>query len=1168
MNFVQPLSTPQITANFLNGHPVLDYFIFDDRIETFNANIAPLSVIFENDVEILGNINTNQKSILRQMSAEAIPSLGNARVTFTSPLTFKDRLIVNHITMQTITDDFVRKSTLQPNEPGKSNLGIMFGNGVQKSFNNKLLIDENIIFLNRNETKIKISNLNNVHNLTERFKSIIVYEQSIEQIITFDGNFTADALNVGVFIDNTKQLQQQYDINAILSNIFSFHKNRIHSFKVNGNISFDRADIRLLNSIKLDKYLSGIVLNENDGQPIQIGGEKTFISDLNTMSTTVKLFNEKISPSDWIANAFRQQRTEITQDQVITSPNWQFGNLITDNLQVERTINDVRIDPKGKDSINIIVVDDNPENVITIKSDVSFGNEMKIGSDAKLKTAQMRPCNVNELFGDTINLPQKYWRDMTIIGNVKILSADVNGAGPARGSLSDFFENAILADAEQTINSSVTFKCNPGEEFIFNRIATETLNSNESLTLINGIDLVKVYNDAVTKTIISLDGQTQSTVIRGGKNFKKANIICYGNETITTGDLFVKTVNDVNIHELNATMIYRNTPEIHIVAGQKLLFLRAPTVQTLTIGNNQTINGIHMDDLFFVYSPRQNQSSPSISFERADQMTPVYRIHSNDNLELNFINNMSLAFFLENRVKLFDVSGKASMNKPQMIDGFLTFENLYLNGEKTQIEQINDILCNDIVLSQSNDKQQITGFKEIVGPQSALYINRPFHTWKINEIEFVSTFSKSILLNEKQTFNQLKIEYPYQSIPHRGITIRKVFNGMTIQNDVRFSDEMAQYNLGAALLNVTTMEKQFFKLNYIGTTNTFNITFDPTLNTDLKTFSLPIDSFYAENSTEETSLCPVQYHIHSPRQPGNEILITRTEVNQRILKLFFGMNFTIQISTVFPPLIKYYRNCKVSPTVDSRSVVYVNYEKIITLRNSIVESVHAFNAGKRIYIVLHIFDKGAFIYTQNDNGTWSMDSHIPFMNSFMYTVKMLRWKSSNILVVATTNRDLVHKKPSTKLYLFNEMEKRFLQIDDIAGEFNIIGGVSIPDVDGGLADLYLILALQGKPYMNLYKAILSAENGMVEKFQSAQMLKLKQRVKTMSIFCEHGEIFLFFTFRILKIIYFENIYFCLYSHLLHNNHIGIGRIPCLSTFTESHKATQFMDKHYFKCMAS
>lgn len=1112
---------PQITTNLLNSHPANDHFILDDRFDTFNRNSSRLSIEFVNDVEIFGNLKTNQNtsSVLGKLKVESIPRLGGGRIKFTSPITFRDRLIVHHVTTNFSTDNLVRKSSDQSVDLENQQAINIFNRGVQKQFTNKLSIEKDVTFLNSNDTHLKLGNFNEFKNLTHLFESMILFnKQPIVGVLVFDGNFSADALSIERFIDNSSGIQIAYDINTILVSIHNFRENRIRSLTVSGNTRFKRVNINFLNELDLKKYLSRIVSTSDieKGKRIQIGGNKTFLSDLSTSFSTVKIFNKNIKPDDWIRNAFSKQSTEKLNEQVITGSNWHFNTLSADNIKAQ-TINDIRITSTNNEKSHIIVVDNNPKNVITIQSDISFSGFMKIGSNSELNTTQMRPCNVHKLFADTISLTQNNWREMNIVGNVKILSIDSSSSSSSRGSLTDFFKNAVLYDADQTIlmNGNAQFKCHPDAEFTFNRITTASNdNSDEPLTLINGVNLVSIFQDAATKNIISLDGRTQTTVIRGLKQF--VNTTCDGNETIVTGKMDVKTINEVNILLLNQTMMYRNTDELSIVPGQKLLFIQSPTINTLRIGRNQTINDLHIDDLFFVHTPRLNRSSPSMAFARVDQLSAPYQIHSNENLELNVINDISLKYFLENRIKLYDISGSANMIKPQMIDGFITFENLILMGRETRVERINDVICDDVILMKSEENQEISGHKIISG--SSFRINRPCHTWRMNGVDFVSAYSQSIFLNQRQNLDNLSIKEPHQLDAPAGVSVEKMFNGIIVPN---VSDEINQYRVGSTVLNATTNEKneEFHKFNYIDTTTDFIIKYNPLMEIDiasipLKDVPLSVDSFYVNMiNGSEISLCPVQYHIRPPQENTKEISMQRTKIIQRILTVSVMSNITIQVRTVFPPEPNYYHHCQFShlSNKDFKSIIYVNHQKIFTLPDSIVEGLHVFSANGKLYFLLHLYEKGLFIYTQNTKNMWSIVDDIKWPTDSLqwHNIKVLHWNGLNILVAASASQNSTAQMEtsSTDIYIFNKEQQHFVRKNSILGDYNIIGDVKIPKMDtyanattSKAYDLYLIMAMQGKSHINIYKAVYEEDS---IQFVQTQAFELDEGIESISFFYEY-----------------------------------------------------------------
>lgn len=764
---------PQLSTKLLNNHPSHDYFILDNQINT--SNTSQLSVIFNNAV-VKGNLNTNQKTTttLQKLNEEAIRTFNGRQISIKSPITFTDNLIVDHLSMKFDVDDFVQRSK-QLNRT--SNL---FGENVRKRFAKHLFIDNNVIVKSDDGINVAIKHLNDNPSLESSLNSLISFDRwkEIPGIVVFDGNLDAEDITIAKFVDNSNHSNKTYDLNNVLSNIFNLRENRIRLLEVNGDVRFnsnsnepqlDSLNIDKLNGLDLTKYLADIVSKEDIDRetPIIIGGRKIFSSNVNVPSVKTTAFNEKLFTNNWIENAFRHQRNGEKTQQFVNGFHWYLEKVTADAAQIQK-INNIRMAAENDEPSDIIVINNNLNDKITIKSDVSFSSAITIDSNAELTSTDVRPCNASALFEETVNLAQMNLKLLNISGNVNI--NDVNSS-PPRASLLHFFEYAMLKDSDQKVDKDVVFRFNPSHRVTFNHIHVDT--ESDSIvpqTLINDINLVDISNDAVTKS------SPESISIRGRKDFNNNNIICEGSETKITGDFIVGSINGIRIQELNDSLIFQNNGEILIANDKKLMFVEPLTTNAMSVAPNQTINGVLVEDIFFVYQPRPKQQSPAIIFDRINQLHS-HRLHAKQKIYVNVTNEMSLKFLIENRVKLFDHS--AAQDAKQMIEGRLTFDDLVVTGDETHIDQINDVVCDEIVLSHSTEKQQITGFKEIVGDQSTLLITRPFHTWRINDIDFVPVFTKTIFLDQNQTIDELAIRNPFQVDAPNAAIIKEKLNGVS-----------------------------------------------------------------------------------------------------------------------------------------------------------------------------------------------------------------------------------------------------------------------------------------------------------------------------------------------------------------------------------------------------
>lgn len=1148
-----PIFTPQITAEFLNEHSAAEYFILDKAHQ--HDITRPISIMFKGDVLIKGNLNTSKTTLaatLEKLKAEAVPRLGGERVIFAMPITFKNRLIADQAEISLDTSSLVRQSSDVTDIHNKTDGFNLFSHNVHKHFAQHLFIQDDIVLLGQNMTKLTINNFNAHTSLPKRFKSIIFLEkpQSIAGVVIFNEQLNANTVNVAKFIDNSERdeihFDKYFDLDQIFSNIFTFGENRIRTLEINGSVHFenDENEIKVLNGIALSKYLADVVRNDANHSFVEISGKKTFESDVNTESTTANLINNRINPGEWIKNAFRKQSTENAAEQIIGGFNWRIEKLVADNVDINK-LNNIQVEPRSDGTSDIIFMDDDRSKVINIYSDLSFGNGVRINAQAELSSTQTRPCNIQPLFDETVHLTQTHLNNVNIGGNVKVLTSDSKSGYLTRRTLSNFFENAVLSNSDQDIRTNIVITGSSNQTFVLNRISVaqrdDEINGTSS-TLINNVDVAELYIDAVTKTIVSIDGIVQPIIINGNKDFISTDVSCDQSAMISTADAVINTINSVNIVELNNSITSKQSHEIRINSGQKLLFLQSPIIEAMSIEPNHTINGIHVDNIFFVYSPRQNQHSPSLIFDRSETNPFVSnQIYSADSLEVNLINGMSLKYFIDNRVKLVDASGAAYFDRPQEVIGYLTFENLIIYGNESKVVQINNIDCDDIVLTKSSIEQHISGSKAL-SAESSLYLNKPFHTWSINDIELVPAYSKSINLNQNVTINDISIKYPYQLETKGGVVIREKLNDLAVDRATQDTANVASVHNTAT--NDTELEIQkspkFNKLHYIDSTEDFRIKFNDSVELDstntaiLHSSWFTVDSFYREeivqktneSTTNEISLCPIQYHVQPMQWYSRQLTVRRASALSRLLSVQLSTNYLLQIRTEFPPDPYYFDKCKFFHKNQKNkqhpiSIVYLNYREIFTLPTAIVESMHVFIANSKVYMVLHLYNKGIYTYRQNSTNDWIVVDSIPIKlteHSPIYNTKLLAWKTHKILVVARSAFE-TNFGSFAKLYLFDSEKETYDEFQTINGDFNIIGAVGVPHTqsDGTFSishsDVYLVLGMQKKSFMKIYKAsyidsdtsgtnVTELENSV--HFDLVENFFYDDPLESISIFSEYG----------------------------------------------------------------
>lgn len=784
MTFTQPITAPQLNADFLLSHPTGNYFVLSETNEPPDQ-IASLNVLFAGETYVAGHLYSveSASTTLQHVSRNAVRR--GSRITLSTPITFTGNLIVDDIGMLFDTEQFVRRNRPAPQADP------LFDNAVRKEFAGGVFIAGDLAMISDHSADIIIDSFNEHQSLREHFDEMISIDktESVGGTLIFDGHLFVNNFTVAAFIDNagnevTTPYDSRFDINQLLGEIFNLRENRIEYLQLNGNAQFTQStqlSVGIFNGIPLADYLALVVLQQQSNETIQIFGTKTFADDVSIQMASVSSFNRHINVDDWMAMSLRQH-SKPGEPQVIGGAGWVIDKLIAENIEIRGTINGVRMPIRNHpaDFSDVIIIDEtDPRQPINIWSTLLFTQGMQIGSSADLSSTHVANCDVSRLFaGESIDLPATNWNSVTVSQSAII---PPSASEQTTKSVSEFFRDAVLNGKDQVIGRSgrkITMKTNG--KFIFSRI--ETIWSVKSQQpLINGVNLIDLYEDAVTKAIISVDGETQPISINGAKEFLNENVQLDGPQVICAENLNANNVGGVDILALNETLIRQSKDNLVIEGGSKWVFLKSTTVERLTIDAQNTINGVPIDDIFFIYD--KPDRPPHIVFTRSDDTdSSNVCVHVLNDLNLTTVNDLSLEYFLANRVRKYIGNGTAASetNDMQLVSGYLTFDSLIVTGSRTKISAINDILCDDVVVSNPGDNgsQQISGFKEIFGD---LHVHQPFHTVKINDIEVMSSYARTVFLNQNQTLDQLSIHEPYR-LDAVGLNVCNKINGMALPN--------------------------------------------------------------------------------------------------------------------------------------------------------------------------------------------------------------------------------------------------------------------------------------------------------------------------------------------------------------------------------------------------
>lgn len=1102
--------------------------------------LLPLHLFFAGETTVTGHLTSAEpmSTTLQILSQDAVRR--GTRITLSSPITFSGHLLVDEIVMLFDTDQFVHRYRSAP----------LFDSSVRKEFTGIVYIADDLTVSSVESADIIIDNFNDHQSLRNTFDTMILIDQtqSVGGTLIFDGHLFVNNFTVSAFIDNannneTTPYDSIFDVNNLLGEIFNLRENRIEYLQLNGNVQFvqsDRLSIGTFNGLPLTDYLALVVSQQRSNETIQIFGTKTFASDVTMQIVSVSSFNRQINVDDWMGNSLRLQ-SNPRASQVIDGNGWIIDELITENFEVRGTINGVRmpIQNHPAEFSDVIFIDETEQRQpINIWSSLLFMQGIQFGFPSDVSSTRIANCDITKLFGgDSIELTQTNWNSV-IVANAATIPYP--SASQPTKSISEFFRDAVLSGKDQLIGGSgqnITIKTN--RKIIFNRIGTiPTVKSQQPL--INGVNLIDLYADAVTKTIVSVDGVTQPISIEGKKEFLHEYVLLNGHQTICAANINANNVGGVDIVTLNETLIRQTNDDLVMDDGHKLVFLKSITVERLDIDEQSTINGVTIDDIFFIYD--KTNRTPQIAFAQCDEYNPSsVCVNVLNDLNLNTVNELSLKYFLENRVRKYIENGAATADTDdmQLISGYLTFDNLIVSGSQTKIDVINDILCDDVVIPAPDDngEQQINGFKEIVGD---LYVYQPFHTWKINGIDVMGSYAKTVFLDQDQTLEQLSIREPYH-LDATALTIRNKINGIALPKEV-------DYSVVAARSDSTDDDDDVVgappakRLNYIDVSNDFNIAFNETdlfnVNNanDVHHTWLTIDSFYSEIvhnknvHNESESVCPVQYHIQLEERTGKQwLVVRRAAIRRRLLTLTLNAKYVVHIHTEFPPAINYYSKCNFqlfqSGEQPLTSRIFINYKQRLRYPNEYIENAHIFKVPKmkRVYLIVHLFNSSVAILRSsmvNDTQPWHQVQTISLVTnsrvSKIFNVQLFEWQRRRVLIIAQSSPSINDKSKTgtehLKLYCFNESSEQFELSSKIDGDFNVISSILIeqrptkPTANASkqASELHLILAKKGGRAAQIWKA--DDRSTVNINFQFVRDLKFDGGIESLSIFSEHGNV--------------------------------------------------------------
>lgn len=1055
------------------------------QLHDSSKNLSHLSIILH-DAKVDGNLNTNQNTstILQLLSSEAIRRLDNLNVDISALAEFKSRLIIKDLQTNIDTNNYLRRSILMNTSTLNSDERLFKERG-RKHFTNKLVVQSNVIILNAGIVSIRIHDFNDYNELSDRFNSLATFDRhrKLPGSMVFNGSLESGHISANKFIDNSQESNRSHDLNEILSGIFTRRENIVRKLEVKGDVvfepemhsqKFNRLNVKLLNSLNVTEFLTSIIMKKPqlDGKLINIHGEKIFTKDLTTQFVNISAINGKNTTNDWMHNALRYQRQVRLAQQIVESANWTINHLTADFLLCHG-INDVLITTSGNtNKPNAIIINRRPFEVIQINSDFAFSNIMRVDSEVDLNAPETRPCNADGILSDIAHLTRLYWKALSLS---TILMISDKSKSSSKGTLSHVFQMAVLNSANQKFADNFSLKCGCS-----NTLSFAKANVNSSNHSLNSVNVFSIADKAIMRNTLILD---QPIIVDGSKQFLINDVVCEGPINLLSGDFTVNTVNNISILEMNQTMV-RNAFEIHITAGQLICFDAILKSSNLHMVEGQTLNGDIVENIYFVGFPKLKQSGASVTFDRMNNVG-FSQLHAMENMNVNNLAEMSVTFFLQNRVKMFDSADDTHhAMKAKTVDGTLSFMHLVLSGNDTNVEKINDVLCDDIVLKQSDQKQQISGSKEIVG---SLFLNKPCYAWLVNNIEIVSGYTETIFLDQNQTIDGLTVRTPFNVNVQGPASLQEAFNAIglnitTLENVASIHNAYNANHLSNPNIPFHT------SMDHLDATNVLKVSLNVTEPFDIANFaSVKRTWFTIERkifNADDSNGCPMQYHIQQIKSPYQEMVITRSMTNQRLLSINFHESLLVQVHTQFPPTSNY--SC--SSSVPVQSIVYVNYKQILVLPNAIVESLHAFNIENSVYILLQIFGESIVIYRQNNDLEWSEIGVIPLASQSSNTLRLFECQKTINLLIAERLHSINNSKDNSSLqiYRFDLARQTFTPFKEIFGHYDIVTIVEAgPDrlySSDTYSDLYLVIGQKSAKVISFWRFDANATDHIEQRF--------------------------------------------------------------------------------------
>lgn len=430
------------------------------------------------------------------------------------------------------------------------------------------------------------------------------------------------------------------------------------------------------------------------------------------------------------------------------------------------------------------------------------------------------------------------------------------------------------------------------------------------------------------------------------------------------------------------------------------------------------------------------------------------------------INNMSLDYLLENRIRLY--------GSPQEIYGHLTFQNLIVLGYN-HLPIINGIDTRSIVKLKWHETQLLDGIKSITG---SVFLNGPIHCLKIDTYD-MSDLVKS---NVQKGFDyRLKKIYVGQLNVAEGISVGDGINGYSI-DPFLYSETPKNINDETSLI----------------VPNTKNM----------------IQNTIEMVQSHQLSRCLYLEYVYDLEVlPMNEYPDQKNENAGFIMDLDMECHAQMEIRISNNGKIYFQRHVDLYRSYIKDSDIMLQME--IPIRNCQIEKSISMNwsNGNQIYNVSGIIlSPPAYVNVENKPfiGILSKTNEQQTAFELIYLNKANQWSlkqvidlneglSAKILKVDENLVTIITTKHTAEIFLFNSEKEKFEHLDKLSGMFNLISDVITMETERMLA-----LGFKNSKSILIYKLITTPSKELeVHYFQT---LSFNERIKKIQVLNLEGNI--------------------------------------------------------------